>query len=317
MRILVTGSDGFTGSRYCQMAPKEGHEALGIDVKNDFTPKGCRVEALDIRDEQACKKICGTFKPDAVIHTARAPGNLWHIEKDRETAFEINVRGTMNLARCAEEMGAIFVFLSTDWVFGGGKPLGQKYFETEDGRPLNYYGVTKWIAEQEIMKLKSRWLILRPAHIYGFHAGVSPTKERTGLLEGSVWAHMGRAIQRGERVRVPDNMYQTPVEVIHLVEITMDLLKKGLTGIYHLADRDCVSRYRIAKTVLEAIGFDGGWIEKGVAEDFGRSQGFPEALFGVLPANTCLNVHKIEKALGRRMLTFEEGVARMIADFRY
>ena len=58
MKILITGSDGFTGSRYCQMAREAGHEVFGTDVKNTFIPEGCRIERLDIRDEQGCKNLC-------------------------------------------------------------------------------------------------------------------------------------------------------------------------------------------------------------------------------------------------------------------
>lgn len=313
MKLLITGSDGFTGSHFCRTACEAGHQVLGTDVINDFMPEGCRIEKLDIRDEQACKALCKAFKPDTIVHTARAPGSLWQTEKDRLNTYRINVLGTKTLGRCAEELDAKFIFLSTDWVFSGSKPKGQKYVEEDDGVPLNYYGVTKWIAEQEIRNLKTKWLIIRPAHIYGFNAAVltPETKERTGLLAKSVWAGIGQSIQKGEKVRVPDDMFQTPVYVKHLVETTLDLLKRGMEGTYHLADRDCVSRYQIAKTVLGFIGLEDEWIEKGVTQDFAQSQGLPPELGGALPVNTCLNVNRIERELGYRMLTFEEGVSRM------
>jgi dTDP-4-dehydrorhamnose reductase len=313
MRVFITGSDGFTGSHFCVTACEEGHQVLGTDVTNHFMPEGCRIETLDIRDEQACKALCRAFKPEAIIHTARAPGSLWQTEKDRLNTYQINVLGTKTLGRCAENLDATFIFLSTDWVFSGSKPRGQKYVEEDDGGPLNYYGVTKWIAEQEVRNLKTKWLILRPSHIYGFNAAVltPETKERSGLLARSVWAGIGQAIQKGMKIRVPDDMFQTPVYVNHLVETTLALLKKGVEGTYHLVDRDCTSRYQIAKTVLASIGLDDECIEKGVAEDFAQSQGLPPELGGALPLNTCLDVNRIERELGHRMLTFEEGVSRM------
>jgi len=313
MKLLITGSDGFSGSHYCRHACDDGHQVLATDVKNEFMPEGCQIEELDIRNTDACKNICNTFKPDAIIHTARAPGNLWQIEQNRMATYQINVLGTKNLARCAEDLGATFVFLSTDWVFSGDKAVGQKYEEEDEGGPLNYYGVTKWVTEQEIKKLTTKWLIIRPAHIYGVHAAVldPKTKNKIGLLERSVWAGIWNAIQKGKKVRVPDTMYQTPVHVRHLVETTMHLLEKEMTGLYHLADRDCASRYQIAKTVLEGIGLGGEWVEKGVTEDFAHMQNLPQELQGILPTNTCLNVNKIEKDLGVRLPTFEEGVARL------
>ena len=316
MKILITGSDGFTGSQYCIKALEDGHQVLGTDIKTDFIPEGCRIEQLDLRDERACKSLCKAFKPEVIIHTARAPGSLWQTEKERLNAYRINVQGTKNLSLCAEELDALFIFLSTDWVFNGTKPVGQKYIEDDDVGPLNYYGVTKWIAEQEVRNLKARWLIIRPAFIYGFNASVltPETKERSGLLAKSVWAGIGQSIQKGEKVRVPNDMFQTPVYAKHLVETTLVLLKHGKEGTYHLAGRDCVSRYQITKTVLEAIGLDGKWVLRGVASDFAQSQGYPPELYGTLPNNTCLSVQKIESDLGTKMLTFEEGVSRMRAE---
>jgi dTDP-4-dehydrorhamnose reductase len=316
MKILITGSDGFTGSQYCVKACEKGYQVLGTDVIAEFKPEGCRIEQLDLRDEQACIALCNAFKPEAIIHTARAPGNLWQTEKDRLNAYRINVLGTKTLAEIAQGLDAAFIFLSTDWVFDGTKPVGQKYVEEDDSGPLNYYGVSKWIAEQEVRNLKSRWLIIRPAHIFGFNASVltPKTKDRLGLLAKSVWAGIGLSIQKGEKVRAPDDMFQTPVYAKHLVETTLDLLKRGKEGTYHLAGRDCVSRYQIAKTVLEAIGLGGEWVEKGVAADFAQSQGLPQELHGTLPVNTCLSVKKIERDLGIKMLTSEEGVYRMRAE---
>ncbi|MFH1488478.1 MAG: sugar nucleotide-binding protein, partial [Pseudomonadota bacterium] len=244
MRLLITGSDGFTGSHYCQMGRDQGHEILGTDVKNTFMPEGCRIETLDIRDEKACRDLCASFRPDAIIHTARAPGNLWQTEQDRMNTYRINVLGTKALGRCAEDLGAAFIFLSTDWVFSGTRPEGQKYDEEDDGGPLNYYGVTKWIAEQEIRRLKTRWLIIRPAHIYGFHAAVLTPEPVKGpdLLQRTVWAGIGNAVRNRTKIRIPEDMFQTPIYVKRLVETTMKLLEKDATGIYHLADRDCASR---------------------------------------------------------------------------
>ena len=87
MKILVSGSDGYSGSNYCTQAREKGHEILGVDIDPWFKPQGCEIQRLDIRDGEACLAVCRNFKPDAIIHTARAPGNLGQIEKDRATAY--------------------------------------------------------------------------------------------------------------------------------------------------------------------------------------------------------------------------------------
>lgn len=315
MKILITGSDGFSGSNFCRQAREDGHQVLGTDLNNWFVLKGCQIEKLDIRDYHRCLKICRAFRPDAIIHTARAPGSLGQLERDRATAYQINVVGTRFLAQCAEELGATFVFLSTDWIFDGTKPMGSKYDEDDEACPLNYYGVTKWIAELEVRSVTTKWLIIRTAHIYGFHAAIlEPSyNNEMGILEKTTWATIYNSLQKGEEVLLPDTMYQTPVLVTHLVETTLRLLNKSMTGVFHLADRNCSSRYQIARTVLEGLGLYSNLVLKGDAMDFAKSQDIPPELLGILPINTCLNVKRLEEALGTQMLILEEGVAKMKA----
>lgn len=315
MKILITGSDGFSGSHFCVQAKEDGHQVLGTDINCWFVPEGLQVKNLDIRDQKTCQDLCRTFQPDVIIHTARAPGNLWQLEKDRATAYRINVLGARTLAQCSEELGATFVYLSTDWIFDGSKPAGQKYDEEDEACPLGYYGVTKWMAEQEIRRVTEKWLIIRPAHIYGFHAAaLDPSFNKDmNIFSKTVWGNMWSSIQKGEKLPIPEDMYQTPVLVNHLVETILRLLEKGITGIFHLTDRDCHSRFDITRTVFESLGFESPLITKGDRMDFAESQGLPPDLENTLPLNSCLGVNKIEKALGVKMMTFQEGVARMKA----
>ena len=315
MKILITGSDGFSGSNFCLQAMKDGHQVLGTDLECWFAPKGCRTEKLDIRDQQSCNDICKSFCPDAIIHTARAPGNLWQIEKDRVTAHGINVMWTLNLARCAEELGAVFVYLSSDWIFNGSKPVGEKYDENEDACPLCYYGVTKWAAEQTIVKTASKWLILRPAHIYGVHGAVldTPYKNGMSIFRNTPWAGVWDAILKGKEIFIPDNMYQTPILVNNLVETTLFLLYRAETGVFHVTDHDCLSRYETVINLFSRFCPDCSQIKKGDRTDFARKQGIPPDLENILPLNSCLNVNKIEKKLGKKMPTFIEGLEKLMA----
>jgi dTDP-4-dehydrorhamnose reductase len=296
MRVLVTGSNGFLGSIFCLLSLKEGDEVLGTSFHSQLPLRGCQTKRLDIQDQQACVETCEIFRPDAVIHCARYVVGVGQCEKERETSFQINCTGTRNMARCAEKLGAFFVYISTDWIFSGHKPVGEKYREDDDPCPLNYYGVTKWAGEQEVAKTKGRWLIVRPANIYGVHS----------------WVHkMVVNLQQGQRVTLPDAMYQTPVLANHLAEVSLRLMKQGTSGIYHIAGRDGVTRYEFLRRVAEILGLNSTLVVKGTLRELEESWGIPKDLPGLLPANACLGVEKVEKTLGVRMLTIEEGISRI------
>lgn len=313
MRIIVTGSDGFSGSHFCVQARNSGHQVLAADLETWFEPEGCVTELLDIRDKQACERICRNFRPDVVIHTARAPGRLGDLERDRAAAYDINVSGARNMAVACEELGATFVFLSSDWIFDGRRPKGMKYKEDDEPCPVNYYGVTKLLAELEIRRICRKWLIVRPAHFYGFHAALLDEryKGKMRLLDGTVLASLGNQLQEGKELRIVDALYQTPVLVVHLVETTLNLLGGGATGVFHVADREPASRYDVVRGLARALGFDADLVRKGSLLDFAQSQNIPSDLQNILPVNTSLDVGKVEGTLGRPMMVLEEGLAKM------
>ena len=82
-------------------------------------------------DADAVLEVFGRLRPDAVIHTA--------YRQEGETAREIVVDGSANVARAAAAVGARLVHLSTDVVFDGRK--GAPYVGVEDApAPCTAYG---------------------------------------------------------------------------------------------------------------------------------------------------------------------------------
>lgn len=312
MKILITGSSGFLGSIFCWKALEAGDEVLGTLLNSQGSLRQCKTKPLDIRDPEACLTIGQTFKPDVIIHCARYSVGTGQCEKDRETTFQINSIGTRNMAWVAEKCGAFLVYISTDWIFSGRKPLGENYQEDEDPCPLSYYGFTKWAGEQEVFKTRTRYLILRPSNIYGVHAlfleaPSSPPKE---VMARSSWSHrMVKKIEQGEKIWLPDSLYQSPILANHLAEITLRLVKEEKTGVYHVAGRDSMSRYQFMQRLIESLGLDPNLVLQGSLRELEVSWETPQGISGILPENTSLDVGKVERTLKTRMMTLEEGLS--------
>lgn len=314
MRILVTGSGGFLGSHFCLRSKEAGDEVLGTLFHSQGLDLGWETKCLDITNPEKAWQCCKAFKPDAIIHCARYGVGVGQCEKDRLTAFRVNALGTAHMARCAERLGAFFLYISTDWIFGGGKPVGEEYKEEDEPCPLNYYGVTKWAGECEVVRTEGPWLIVRPANIYGVHASflLSPNQPREGALARSSWLHkMIAKLRQREKIALPDTVVQSPVLADHLAEVGLKLLKEGKTGIYHVAGREAVTRFQFLKKGAEVLGLDPDLVLKGTLRDLERSWGIPEALSGIIPLNAALNVEKIEQTLGIPMLTLSEGISKI------
>ena len=90
MRIALTGASGMLGSDLREVLEKD-HEVLTTDV--------------DVRDLEGVVETIHDMQPDLVIHSA-AFTDVDGAESDRETAYQVNVLGTRNIAVASSNTGA-------------------------------------------------------------------------------------------------------------------------------------------------------------------------------------------------------------------
>jgi nucleoside-diphosphate-sugar epimerase len=154
MKILVTGNHGYIGSVAAPMLVEAGHDVTGLDTffyeGCDFLPDPIEVPTLrlDVRDvtPEALKGFEG------IVHFA-ALSNDPLGELDAELTREINLRGTVDLARAAKEAGVRrFVFASSCSMYGAS---GTDDLVTEDAplRPLTAYAESKVRSEEALSEL--------------------------------------------------------------------------------------------------------------------------------------------------------------------
>ena len=118
MRVLITGVSGFMGRRMYALLEREGVYVHGISRrKGDFEG---RWTSLDITDAEVLSSFVRKERFDIIIHlgalTKRRYGNI-----PAKRYFAVNVGGTENVLRSAEEIGAKVVFASTAGVYTSSK----------------------------------------------------------------------------------------------------------------------------------------------------------------------------------------------------
>lgn len=150
-RILVTGASGFVG-RWLRRELEERQLQPGIDLvvltANDLA--AASLNATDISDKRQATALIQASQPTAIIHLAAiaAPGDA---RKVPERAWDVNFRGTMNLAYAAMELvpNTRFIFAGSSeaygasFIEGGGIPIG----EDAALKPMSVYGATKAAAD--------------------------------------------------------------------------------------------------------------------------------------------------------------------------
>lgn len=113
---------------------------------------------------------------DVVVHLAARVHVMHERAGDPLKAFRtVNVEGTLNLAKLAKVAGVKrFLFLSSLGVNGSQTSLGKPFSEKDIPQPHNSYAISKWEAEQGLMRIAEEAglevVIIRSPLVYGFGA---------------------------------------------------------------------------------------------------------------------------------------------------
>lgn len=168
--VGVTGAAGYIGSRVTADLLDAGHDVIAID--NGYDPKvdtvdGHEIYELDVRDRAGLSEAFGDV--DAIVHLAALTG-VEECDEHPELAFDVNVGGTENVAWLCREWGTPLVFPASMAIVGDPEtfPIGADH----PRRPLNHYGRTKAMSEDDIGWLARNAfpaLVLMKSNLYGHH----------------------------------------------------------------------------------------------------------------------------------------------------
>lgn len=175
VRYLVTGGTGFVGRHLLPRLAQRGSVALLVrdDSSSGSSPDGAKVVWGDV----ASADSLGHLPDAAVVYHMAAMSFVPDAQARPVEAFEVNVRGTLNMLEHARRSSTLerFVFLSSGHVYGPAQ-----YSPIDESHPLeaaNIYGATKLAAERMVKAYHDEYglptTILRTFNVYG--PGQSPS----------------------------------------------------------------------------------------------------------------------------------------------
>ena len=192
--VLITGAAGSIGAELARQVLSFGPAALHLldnnetglyELRQELLVSGHGAEHVDLRlwpaditDAEKMQRILAEVGAQVVFHAA-AYKHVALMEEHPDEAFRVNVLGTRNIFRSAEEAGAErVVFITTDKAV----------------KPLSAYGATKRIGELLVLSMAQRSATVFCAVRFGNVIG----------SRGSVVPIFTRQIQRGGPVGVTD-----------------------------------------------------------------------------------------------------------------
>ena len=227
MKVLVTGGHGMLA------------RALAVDLiarRWDVVALG-RAE-LDVTDGAAVRHWVQQERPDAVVQCA-AYTAVDAAEEDEAGAWLLNASATSLVAEACQEIGALLVYPSTDYVFSGEARV--PYVPAHPREPLSAYGRSKAAGEQAALAA-ARGLVVRTSWLYGPEG-----KHFVGT--------MLRLAEAGGTLRVVHDQIGRPTSTTSLASIIGDLVARGAEGIFHATDSGTpVSWYEFAREILRVRG---------------------------------------------------------------
>jgi dTDP-4-dehydrorhamnose reductase len=234
MKIAIIGSNG----------------QLGSDLVRELTLGGFEVVPLthvdiSIEDLSSAREILLNIKPDAILNTA-----AFHVvpkcEDDPLKAFQINSLGALNFSKISDELNAISLYYSTDYVFDGEKK--SPYLESDRPNPLNIYASTKLNGEYYTLNYSKNGIVIRVSGIYG--------KVPCRAKGGNFITTMIKAAKEKPEVIVVGDEILTPTPTIEIARKTIEILKKNSFGLFHLTCEGQCSWYEFARVIFNTLNLN-------------------------------------------------------------
>lgn len=227
MKILVTGVLGQLGHDLVKELNRRGHTVIGIGSKE-----------ADITDADAVINKLNEWKPEAVMHCA-AYTLVDNAEDDRERCDAVNRIGTENIARACAQIDAKLLYLSTDYVFSGDGDIPWKPDDTP--RPLNIYGMTKYLGEEAVRRYTNKHFIVRTSWLFG--------------INGRNFVNtMLRLSAERDILTVVSDQVGSPTYTVDLSRLLSDMIESEKYGTYHAANEGFCSWYEFACAIMEKTG---------------------------------------------------------------
>jgi dTDP-4-dehydrorhamnose reductase len=225
MKVTIFGASGLLGQAL--MRQWRGDELVGLASAD-----------ADIRDANGVREVVVKTRPDWIV-LAAAYTNVDDCETHPDLAFAVNRDGPVNVAQAAKQIGAKFLFLSSDYVFDGKKTSP---YETTDARnPQSVYGRSKAEAEVRLLDLLPECCIARTSWLFGTGGKCFP--DTILKLAASRPALDVVSDQRG-----------CPTYSVDLSRAIIGLCRNHARGIVHLTNAADCSWFEFAREIGKGAG---------------------------------------------------------------
>lgn len=254
-KIMLTGAGGFFASRFAKF------------YKDRYNIVALNHSELDICNEQKTIDMIRRISPKYVVHSA-AISDTGICERNPELSYNVNVRGSVSIAKGCAVSNAKLIYLSSDQVYNGNIEAGP-YDEDIAVMPNTVYGRHKFEAENEVSAIVENTVILRLTWLFSL-------PERYAKTNSNIIWNIIKCALENKKITLPANEYRGITYVYDLIS-NFDKILGIPKGIYNTGSENNFSTYETAEAVLNYLGL-ANRIEDLLIKDEERYKQYPRDL---------------------------------------
>jgi dTDP-4-dehydrorhamnose reductase len=272
-RALVVGGSGFVGRAILARLGLE----RAIGTWHSKPASGLvRYDAVAGRFSELLSTL-----PDDLTHVfvPFAVSNPETCALDPARTARINVDSVIRLMQDAFSAGLVPIFVSSDYVYDGEKPLRR---EDEPQTPNTEYGRQKAAVEHWLETRPEPWLVARLSKVVSGDTAAQ-----------SVLGQWVNDIRNGRIMRSATDQIFSPAFVDDIAGAMIGLADAKLNGIYHVAGPEPISRYQLNRMLVESVRAVDARINASIDPCSLHDIPFLERR----PLNTSLSIGKLQAAI--------------------
>ena len=232
-RALVVGGSGFVGRALLSQLGAD----RGVGTWHRKPTRGlAQFDAVTGRLSELLRAL-----PEDITHVFVPFGtiNPELCARDPAGTRTVNVDSAIRLMEDAFAAGLVPIFVSSDYVYDGAKPLRT---EDEPQAPNTEYGRQKAAVENWLETRREPWLVTRLSKV------VSGDTATHGML--GPWVS---DIRNGRAMRSATDQIFSPAFVDDVAGAMIRLAEANLQGIYHVAGPEPMTRYDLNRLLVEEV----------------------------------------------------------------
>lgn len=277
-RWLITGATGLLAAYLVDACRQVGSVTTTARSGGDLP--------CDLRDRDATRSLLSEALPDVVVHAAGLT-DVDRCERTPDEAYAVNHDAAVNISDALSPAARI-VFISTDQVY----PDTHGPHSEDTVGPVNVYGQSKLAGERAVLSHPDA-LVLRTNFF-----GLSRQSDRKSLSDFVIHNLTAR-----QPVTFFDDILFSPLHMATFGALLVELVDRDMTGIFNAGCRNGASKAEFALAVAKHKG-----LQTKTAR-IGSSASLPGR--APRPKDMRLTVERLEVAIGRRLPSLEDEIAKL------